>query len=350
LEISTPGRICLFGEHQDYLGLPIIAMAISLRSYIKGEKVANQQVTIHKPDLNDSESFSLDNLDYDYQRDYYKSGIKICLNEGLSFSHGFNCEVSSKIPFQAGTSSSSAIMVSWVHFLSRMADEPVDWDLNKIAEVSYKAETLEFEEPGGMMDQYTASIGDFIYLESNPGIVVDKINPKLGTFVLGDSLQPKDTIGILSRCKDSRLEIIKKLEFRNPGIDFQSCNANHDLTNLDEDEKELYFGTIRNKEILNQAIVELKKDKIDHKMIGRLLNDHQSVLRDILCISTDKVDDMINAALNAGAYGGKINGSGGGGCMFAYAPENPERVAEAIEDAGGKSYIICSDQGTRVEE
>ena len=350
MEISTPGRICLFGEHQDYLGLPIIAMAISLRSYIKGEKVANQQVTIHKPDLNDSESFSLDNLDYDYQRDYYKSGIKICLNEGLSFSHGFNCEVSSKIPFQAGTSSSSAIMVSWVHFLSRMADEPVDWDLNKIAEVSYKAETLEFEEPGGMMDQYTTSIGDFIYLESNPGIVVDKINPKLGTFVLGDSLQPKDTIGILSRCKDSRLEIIKKLEFRNPGIDFQSCNANHDLTNLDEDEKELYFGTIRNKEILNQAIVELKKDKIDHKMIGRLLNDHQSVLRDILCISTDKVDDMINAALNAGAYGGKINGSGGGGCMFAYAPENPERVAEAIEDAGGKSYIICSDQGTRVEE
>ena len=350
MEISTPGRICLFGEHQDYLGLPIIAMAISLRSYIKGEKVANQQVTIHKPDLNDSESFSLDNLDYDYQRDYYKSGIKICLNEGLSFSHGFNCEVSSNIPFQAGTSSSSAIMVSWVHFLSRMADEPVDWDLNKIAEVSYKAETLEFEEPGGMMDQYTTSIGDFIYLESNPGIVVDKINPKLGTFVLGDSLQPKDTIGILSRCKDSRLEIIKKLEFRNTGIDFQSCNANHDLTNLDEDEKELYFGTIRNKEILNQALVELKKDKIDHKMIGRLLNDHQSVLRDILCISTDKVDDMINAALNAGAYGGKINGSGGGGCMFAYAPENPERVAEAIEDAGGKSYIICSDQGTRIEE
>ena len=350
MEISTPGRICLFGEHQDYLGLPIIAMAISLRCYIKGEKVTNQQVTIHKPDLNDSESFSLDNLDYDYQRDYYKSAIKICLNEGLSFSHGFNCEVSSKIPFQAGTSSSSAIMVSWVHFLSRMADEPADWDLNKIAEVSYKAETLEFEEPGGMMDQYTTSIGDFIYLESNSGIVVDKINPELGTFVLGDSLQPKDTIGILSRCRDSRLEIIKKLEFHNPGIDFQSCNANHDLTNLDEDEKELYFGTIRNKEILNQAIVELKKDKIDHKMIGSLLNDHQSVLRDILHISTDKVDDMINVALNAGAYGGKINGSGGGGCMFAYAPENPERVAKAIEDAGGKSYIICSDQGTRIEK
>ena len=38
MEISTPGRICLFGEHQDYLGLPVIAMAISLRVRIVGKK------------------------------------------------------------------------------------------------------------------------------------------------------------------------------------------------------------------------------------------------------------------------------------------------------------------------
>ncbi|MBT4369578.1 MAG: galactokinase family protein, partial [Candidatus Marinimicrobia bacterium] len=35
MEISTPGRICLFGEHQDYLGLPVIAMGISLRAKIR---------------------------------------------------------------------------------------------------------------------------------------------------------------------------------------------------------------------------------------------------------------------------------------------------------------------------
>ena len=38
MEITTPGRICLFGEHSDYLGLPIIAMAISLRAKILGQK------------------------------------------------------------------------------------------------------------------------------------------------------------------------------------------------------------------------------------------------------------------------------------------------------------------------
>ncbi|PCH58486.1 MAG: hypothetical protein COC11_03510 [Candidatus Neomarinimicrobiota bacterium] len=32
MTIKTPSRICLFGEHQDYLGLPVIAMAESLYS------------------------------------------------------------------------------------------------------------------------------------------------------------------------------------------------------------------------------------------------------------------------------------------------------------------------------
>jgi galactokinase len=31
--VSTPSRICLFGEHQDYLGLEVIASAINLRFY-----------------------------------------------------------------------------------------------------------------------------------------------------------------------------------------------------------------------------------------------------------------------------------------------------------------------------
>ena len=64
MEVSTPGRICLFGEHQDYLGLPVIAMAISLRVNIVGEKRKDRKIIIHKPDLGKKEIFSLDNLDY----------------------------------------------------------------------------------------------------------------------------------------------------------------------------------------------------------------------------------------------------------------------------------------------
>ena len=94
----------------------------------------------------------------------------------------------------------------------------------------------------------------------------------------------------------------------------------------------------------------LKQTPLDHKRIGALLTEHQGILRDILKISTPKIDRMMDEALNAGALGGKINGSGGGGCMFAYAPENAERVAEAVGRAGGKAYIVMVDEGTRVDE
>ena len=91
MEINTPGRICLFGEHQDYLGMPVIAMAISLRATLKGAKRNDQKVVINKSDLSETESFSLDDLTYTKQRDYFKSGINICRSAGLTFSTGFDC-------------------------------------------------------------------------------------------------------------------------------------------------------------------------------------------------------------------------------------------------------------------
>ena len=184
MEISTPGRICIFGEHQDYLGLPVIAMAISLRARIKGTKRSDKQVIIHKPDINEIETFSLDDLSYTKPRDYFKSGINICHRDGLTFSSGFECELSSDIPIRSGTSSSSAINVSWIHFLSKMADDPFDMDQQKIGELAYMAEVAEFNEPGGMMDQYAAAMGHLIYLESEPAISIRSIKANLGSFEL----------------------------------------------------------------------------------------------------------------------------------------------------------------------
>jgi galactokinase len=68
-----------------------------------------------------------------------------------------------------------------------------------------------------------------------------------------------------------------------------------------------------------------------------------------LQISTPKIERMIRAALDAGAFGAKINGSGGGGCMFAYAPDDPEKVAVAVEKAGGQAFIVHIDEGVKRE-
>jgi mevalonate kinase (EC 2.7.1.36) len=88
----------------------------------------------------------------------------------------------------------------------------------------------------------------------------------------------------------------------------------------------------------------------DETAFGRLLNEQHAVLRDLLQTSTPKIEEMIAAALDAGALGAKINGSGGGGCMFAYAPSNPEKVAAAVAAAGGRPFVVRVDEGVRRDD
>jgi len=348
LEITTPGRICLFGEHQDYLGLPVIAMAISLRANISGYKRSDRQVIIHKPNIGEKEVFSLDDLDYNKPRDYFKSAINVCNSEGLEFTNGFECEIKSSIPIQAGASSSSAITVSWIHFLSHMADEKVVWSKQKLGELAFRTEVVEFQEPGGMMDQYSTAIGNLLCIGSEPSIDIQTLNASLGSFVLGDSQEPKETLNILKRCRDMRLELFDAINSKNQNFDLHSFDQVIDLSDLSNEEINLLNGTIRNRDILREARLELDKTSPDHQLIGSLLNDHHSILRDCLHVSTNKIERMLEAAISAGAFGGKINGSGGGGCMFAYAPEDPKAVVSAIESVGGKAHIITADEGTKV--
>ena len=50
--VSTPGRICLFGEHQDYLGLPVIACSIGRFINLKAATNKYQKLYIKLPDIN----------------------------------------------------------------------------------------------------------------------------------------------------------------------------------------------------------------------------------------------------------------------------------------------------------
>ena len=54
-------------------------------------------------------------------------------------------------------------------------------------------------------------------------------------------------------------------------------------------------------------------------------------------ISTDLFESVYNAALQAGASGGKISGAGGGGYIFFYASEAKRyEVIKALDSFGGK--------------
>ena len=57
---------------------------------------------------------------------------------------------------------------------------------------------------------------------------------------------------------------------------------------------------------------------------------------------------MVNLAIQKGAFGAKINGSGFGGTMFAYAPNNREEIVQTFIDEGYDCYAVEISKGAEV--
>ena len=352
--VSAPGRICLFGEHQDFLGLPVIAGAINLRISITATPRQDQQFVIQMPDLNDRQSFSLqsDTLPYHSNDDYFRAGVNVLKRKGVGFEKGYTFTVRSQIPIRAGVSSSSALLVAWVKILLELARSSLKDDPEELAMAAYHAEVTEFKAPGGMMDQYTASYGYLVFLKTKPPFSVMPIPTTLSGFVLGDSLEKKDTHSVLSTSRGDVCETIQLVKRRMPSFELHQ-------TPLEEAEAILSLISPRlatklranlvNRDITREAFCMLESGVDRPELLGALFNRHHQMLSEGLGVSTPKIDRMIEAARRAGAFGGKINGSGGGGTMFAYAPGKEEEVAKAIEAAGGVAHMIRLDSGVRVD-
>jgi mevalonate kinase len=73
------------------------------------------------------------------------------------------------------------------------------------------------------------------------------------------------------------------------------------------------------------------------KLVGELMNDNHRLLQGIE-VSCKELDYLVDLARRNGAYGAKLTGGGGGGCIVALTPgkELQEKVAEAIEKEGFK--------------
>lgn len=349
--VSAPGRICLFGEHQDYLGLPVIAAAINLRMEMKASTISSPKFHIDMPDIGQQLTMANEGkpLNYQSNRDYFRSVYNVLLAEGLSWPGGLEVVLRSRIPINAGTSSSAAMVLCWTQLLLLAAGDPRSKDPNFIASTAHRAEVLEFSEPCGMMDQFSCSFGNVIHLETKTARV-ESLTPALGNFVLGDSGHPKDTVGVISQLKDVALQAITLLQAQMPHFQLHQSTIEEVQPFLDRlplRHREVLEANLIDRDLLRQALPILRNPQPDHQRFGQLLLQHHLQLSSKKQTSTPKIDAMISAAMKAGALGGKINGSGGGGCMFAYAPDNAESVANAIRRVGGKAWIVSIDQGTR---
>ena len=352
LKVSSPGRMCLLGEHQDYFGLAIIAAAVDLRIAFAGRRRTDKILSIDLPDIGEREEFSFaSEIPYEKKRDYLKSAANIHRRAGLRMT-GWDVEVRGTIPINAGTSSSSAMVVAWNKFLLEAAGDPRAADPHALAELGFDTEVAEFKEPGGKMDHYASAYGGVVWIRFDDPMKFDRLRNPLRTFVLANSLQKKDTTGMLGFIKSHVLDGAALVRERIPGFTLKSPLTGEvlaEIGKLPPDNRRLLEGTLRTRDLTATGADLFQEASFDHEMFGAMLNAQHAVLRDLLQISTERIEAMISAALEAGAFGAKINGSGGGGCMFAYAPRDPEKVAAAVAAVGGQPFIVRIDAGARRE-
>ena len=333
IRASAPGRICLFGEHQDFLGLPVIAAAINRRFTITGHAHDEPCFRLHLPDLGTEVTIPLvdGELPYQDERDYLRSLLNLLRREGFPVTRGYECTFRSTIPINAGTSSSSAMILAWLRFL--LAGSGVrEFDGERLARFANFAEVLEFGEPGGIMDHFTCSLGGMLHIVCREPATWERLPAIPSGWVLADSLERKETTAVLAQSKHDVLSGIATLREQVPSFD---------LHTTPRAEAEEYL----------KILPEHQSRKVRANLVDRdLLTEHHRQLSEGLGVSTTKLDRMVAVAVGAGAKGGKLNGSGGGGAMFAFCPGREQEVKAALDAAGGLAHIVRVDTGTRLEE
>lgn len=352
LATSAPGRLCLFGEHQDFLGLPVIALAVTREIAFMGARREDSLFSIDLPDIDDRDEIDPGNeLTYRHRRDYLRSAVNVLRREGLRCRYGYDITVRGNIPINAGCGSSSAMLNAWIAFLAVSQSDAFPRDPVTVARLAHRAEVIEFNEPGGMMDHYTSALGGLLHIRTEGEIECTRLPAMLEGFVLGDSLTPKDTTTTLARSRQAMARAVAVARQEINGFSIHETpveDARGVFANLEVRGQEMLEGNLINRDLCVAARRLLGAEDPDVAEIGRLLQEHHEQLSRNIQISTEKIDRMVEAALAAGALGAKINGSGGGGCMFALAPGRQEQVAAAIESAGGKAYIVESHPGLTV--
>ena len=354
ITIETPGRICLFGDHQDYLQLPVIACAINRNIVLSAKRNNSDAFEIFMPDISAKRRISIfESFDDLKPNDFFASALRVVKRYGCIPNTGYSIEIISKIPINAGVSSSSALVVAWVHFLLEAFSCNKKVTSQLIAQLAYEAEVLEHQGPGGRMDQYTIAIGNIIYIDTSKNSDYKTIGTTLDGLILAESGIPKETIGLLTHVKTNTIKSIDYVKKKHAAFDINKATLEDYQkysNDIPKDLKPYFYAAIKNHEITQMALLAFEESAANPKLIGKLMNEHHEVLKTFLKITVPKIDVLIEAALNAGAYGAKIVGSGGGGSIVALSPpDKKELIIKKLLESGTKSaYEVKVTEGSKL--
>ncbi|MFX1512540.1 MAG: mevalonate kinase [Promethearchaeota archaeon] len=299
------GKIILFGEHFVVHGIPAIAAALmDLKTYAIIRPYFGEGILIEDHTMNCNILIGSTN------NHIINRAIQVILKKlNINWnSETLSILVESNIPLSGGMGSSAAIIVA----LTRLLSDHFQLGLTKteISRLAYEGEKVFAGTPSGI-DNSISTLGGLLWYQKR-------------------------------RNQINHQHIIKPLTIKRP------INIVIGNTGISHDTAELIQGVYERKvkypkkyiSIFTQARKLVKEAKLalynyNLDILGKLMNKNHQLLQKIE-VSSSELDKLVDISLNHGAFGAKLTGGGGGGCMFSLTPNKDvqSNVASAIENAG----------------
>ncbi|HRO43371.1 MAG TPA: dehydrogenase [Flavipsychrobacter sp.] len=318
---KAPLRIGLAGggtdvsPYCDIYGGAILNATISLYAYASIELLQSPEIIIEAIDRNEIASYPLsESLPINGHLDLAKGVYNRIVKEYGAMPCGFKITTYVDAPAGSGLGTSSTLMVAILGAFTEWLKLPLgEYDM---AHTAYEIERLEMNMAGGKQDQYAATFGGVNFMEfyADDKVIVNPLRIKSKyLYELENNLLLYFTA--TSRLSSTIIEAQQKNVTDNKQT---SIDAMHHLKEQSKMMKEA-----------------LLKGNIDE--IGPILDYGFRFKKQMAQgISNNAMDEIYEAALRAGATGGKITGAGGGGFMMFYCPGNASyKVREALADFGG---------------
>lgn len=229
--------------------------------------------------------------------------------ERLQADKGLEIHHDGDLPARSGLGSSSAFTVGLLGAMHALAGRHISKDA--LAREAIHVEQCMLREPVGVQDQISAAFGGFNHVAVR----------RDGTYDVVPMVLPRERADAL---QDQLLLLFT-------GISRSSADvAQTIVTNLKDRAAEM--RTLQ--QMVGHAIEILSSPATDLVEFGRLLNQAWMLKRRLSeRVSNQTVDSLYDAAMAAGAVGGKLLGAGGGGFLLLFVrAEDRARVRDAFPD------------------